>query len=236
MNLTKDEYADFARKFLEEYVDKRGFGAMNKTDVEILVYNLLEKTSFLKPKSVYERSVALRVNMSRIKRLDHDAALRYGELDEKELLSQVVAHISKAQFSSDGKRIQFAMPDALLRDFFTAKLTSLNAFADTSFNHDIVSVDITFFAMFLDQFVYTDESSKRDLEQRIMEVLKKHGVKMDDTTASKGKYSKLTLLLSKLLEAFATSAIKVAAQKTVGMFFEKLVSVSALTDLLNNLF
>ena len=123
-----------------------------------------------------------------------------------------------------------------MRYFFTAKLTSLNAFADTSFNHDIVSVDITFFAMFLDQFVYTDEASKRDLEQRIMEVLKKHGVKMDNSTASKGKYSKLTAILTKLLEIFATNAFKGVAATAAAKLFEKLASIPALIELLKDLF
>lgn len=162
-HLTDAELKSFAQYFLDEYIEQKGFGSMNKTDIEILVYHLLRKTSYLNVKKLNDASLKLKIPMSKVKRLDYEAELRYGKTDEEELREKTIKCLMNAQFTTDNNHIKFAVQDQLLHNYITAKFYELNSFNDTSHNRDIISVDITFFAEFLEKFVYefTSEDEKK---------------------------------------------------------------------------
>lgn len=167
--LSKQEKIDFADFFFDEYLVKRNFGSMTKTDFEVMVYSFL-KSSVLSAMTSNERSIALKISRAKVTNLDYQSSLKYSDNTDEKLMPKVIECIQKAQFSRDGNKVQFVVEEKIVWNFINSKLYEINAFNDTSFNKDIVSIDILFFAQFVDKYIFADEKYDRDKQKLIQEV------------------------------------------------------------------
>lgn len=234
--LNDQETREFAERFLGEYIQQRGFGAMNKTDIEVLVYHLLRQTSYFNNcKSINDVSMKLKVTRSKVKRLDYEARLRYGQVDEEALMKQAIQCLTKAQFSNDGKYIKFAVEDELLRNFISAKFYELNSFNEVGNNRDIISVDIRFFAQFLTVYVYknVDEPELQEFFQ-ITEALKANDApdvqKQFCVVKQNDKPSRLVVNLAYILERVAKGTTEGAVAGAIGSTTGIFTSIGKLVD------
>ena len=129
--------------FMNIYLDK-GFGVMNKTDIEILMYYVFEKHKLLTGKC-FDDSFMLHISEAKARRLIYEAQVKYDNRNQEDLdvyLRKSVGECLKNAFlSKNGKEVRFAIEDKYLRVALNAKLRANNFFADTSFNKDIVSLD-----------------------------------------------------------------------------------------------
>ena len=141
-----------AKKVLAEilnvYLDK-GFGVMNKTEIEILLYHVLRTNGLLSGKC-FDDSFALQITEAKARKLIYESQIKYSERDKDALLLHLRKSVGKcltrAYFSNNNKTIKFAIEDKYLRIALSAYLREHDYFADTSFNTDIVSIDENAFA------------------------------------------------------------------------------------------
>lgn len=129
--------------FLDVYLDK-GFGVMNKTEIETLLYHVLKQNKLLSGKC-FEDSMSLKITEAKARKLIYESQVKYDVRDRDTLISYLRKSIgeclTRAYFSQNNKSIKFAIEDKYLRVALNAYLRDHDYFADTSFNTDIVSLD-----------------------------------------------------------------------------------------------
>lgn len=136
--------------FFSVYFEK-GFGVMNKTDIETLLYHVLKEGELLNGKC-FDDSLALQISEAKARKLNYDSKVKYLYRNQEEvdvyLKKEIGRYLKKARFSSNGKEIIFAIEDKYLRVALNAKMRAEGDFSDSSFNKDIVSLDKeTFYEM-----------------------------------------------------------------------------------------
>ena len=129
--------------FMEVYMDK-GFGVMNKTEIETLMYHVFKKHGLLTGKC-FDDSFKLQIPEAKARKLIYESQVKYSGRNEDELTAYLRTSVGEclthAFLSKNGKEIRFAIEDRYLRVALNAKLRANHYFADTSFNKDIISLD-----------------------------------------------------------------------------------------------
>lgn len=146
-------------KAIDAYLN-RGFGSMNKNDFEVWIFSHLLKTK-LAGLSNYAISVKLKLPEAKVKRLKYEATLKYGNPDDKQAYAQQFETIlKKAKFKKGGEAIQIVIEDIQLRKFLDSVLKEDGRFSDSSFNSEIVTIDIDDFKVLLDK-IWTAQQWKQ---------------------------------------------------------------------------
>ena len=149
-NLSDSDAKKMLESFFSVYFEK-GFGVMNKTDIETLLYHVLKEGELLNGKC-FDDSLALQISEAKARKLNYDSKVKYLYRNQEEvdvyLKKEIGRYLKKARFSSNGKEIIFAIEDKYLRVALNAKMRAEGDFSDSSFNKDIVSLDKdTFYEM-----------------------------------------------------------------------------------------
>lgn len=117
---------------------------MNKTEIEILLYQAFRKHGLLEGKC-FNDSLKLQIPEAKARKLIYESQVKYGNRNEDELgcyLRKSVGEcLTHAFFVKNNKEVRFAVEDKYIRVALNAKLRANNYFADTSFNKDIISLD-----------------------------------------------------------------------------------------------
>lgn len=125
------------------YLEK-GFGVMNKTEFETLLYDVLRKHGLLTGKC-FDDSFKLRIPEAKARKLIYESQVKYCNLNKDDfdsyLRKSVGECLAHAYLVKNNKEIRFAIEDKYLRIALNAKLRERHYFADTSFNKDIISLD-----------------------------------------------------------------------------------------------
>ena len=142
-NLDSEQAKSLLDDFLEVYMDK-GFGVMNKTEIETLMYHVFKKHGLLTGKC-FDDSFNLQIPEAKARKLIYESQVKYAGRNEDELTAYLRISVGEclkhAFISKNGKEIRFAIEDKYLRVALNAKLRANHYFADTSFNKDIISLD-----------------------------------------------------------------------------------------------
>lgn len=129
--------------FMTIYFDK-GFGLMNKTEIETLIYFVLRKNELLEGKC-FNDSLKLKIPEAKVRKLIYESQVKYEHRDENALnvflRTSIGECLTHASFIKNNTEIRFAVEDKYLRVALNAKLRENHYFADTSFNKDIISLD-----------------------------------------------------------------------------------------------
>lgn len=184
----------FANDFIKVY-NQKGFGSMNKSDFEILLFNLLKKYGNLKGMSKHEMSLELQIPESKIRRLDYESELKYASHNETQMKADFLAILSKSKLRADLNKIEFIIESQFLRSSISAKLKELGHYDDGSFNAEIIKIH---YESFIDLITYL--LPKEEIETIVKEC-KKQLPKSKDQITFKG-------LLKKYLESMASEAGK----------------------------
>ena len=121
----------------------------------------------------------------------------------------------------------------MLRNVITAELYKLNCFNDTSFNRDVISIDFKFFALFVDQYLYPDSTSKKEkdeISQKVEQIRKKHGNNVPNVAP---QHSKFVETLAYLLKNIAEGSVRGI---TSGSIFSTFGNIADLFNCVKNLF
>lgn len=220
--LSQQQQEKFGKLFLDRYL-QRGFGSMNKNDFEVLVFDLLREVNDHFPrKSNYQWSIELHIPETKVRKLSYEADLVYHDYDPEQLKRKFfdILDINVSKFSSDGKKIQFVIEDKSLRTMLSADLKTLGYFADSSFNSEVVSVDLKAFSELL--LKYYPDTFSQQLEQRCMSL---------KTTPCKKKIDKV-----EILQKFLESLAKGTGEAIPSIFKEIVMAYTNPTNLINKIF
>lgn len=128
---------------MDVYFDK-GFGVMNKTELETLFYHVFWKHDLLTGKC-FDDSLKLQIPEAKARKLIYESQVKYKTRNQEDLdcyIRQSVGEcLTHASLVKNNKEVRFAIEDKYLRVALNAKLRANNYFADTSFNKDIISLD-----------------------------------------------------------------------------------------------
>lgn len=149
--LEADKAKNLLTDFMEIYLS-HGFGTMNKTDMETLMYHVLKEHKVLSGKC-FEDSLELKIPEAKARKLIYESQVKYAGFDENKFRKSLGDILTRAFLSKNGKEIRFAIEDKYMQVVLNAKLRGNNRFADTSFNRDIVSMDGETFAEMIDWLV-----------------------------------------------------------------------------------
>lgn len=156
MELLKGKEEEFAKEFISRY-SKVGFGSMNKNDFEVMIYDLLKKYGNLSGKSNYDISLELQITESKVKKLSYEAELKYNDHNDDTFKNDFFIILEKAKFRRDTNKVLFSVEDKFLRTSISAKLKALGHFSDSSFNSEIISIDLESFIDLLDSVLSKKE-------------------------------------------------------------------------------
>ena len=154
--INEENYQAFSKFFLDKYFE-RGFGSMNKTDIEILLFHSLQQFGDIKDKSDFELCRSLKISESKVKRLRYESHIIYGDQTDKDLKVRLYSYLSNARFLKDKGYIQFSIEDKFLRNWFYSKVKEINGFTDTSHNSEIVKISNQTFADVLENLYRVEE-------------------------------------------------------------------------------
>lgn len=142
-NLHNQDAKDILVDLMNIYFDK-GFGIMNKTEIETLFYYVFRKHNLLSGKC-FDDSLKLQISEAKARKLIYDSQVKYDNRNSTDLDSYLRTSIGEclthAFLVKNNKEVRFAIEDKYLRVALNAKLRANNFFADTSFNKDIISLD-----------------------------------------------------------------------------------------------
>ena len=196
-NSIKDLPEKEAKKILIDFIDiylNKGFGVMNKTEIETLLYHVLKKHQLLSGKC-FDDSFKLQIPESKARKLIYESQVKYETKTKDDLdlyLRKSIGNcLASAKLVKNNKEIKFAIEDKYLRVALNAKLRENNFFADTSFNKDIVSLDSESFINMVSLLVPNDQKEK------VLEKLTE--IKLSDETKNMG--------IKEILHAFITEAM-----------------------------
>lgn len=139
--------SNFEMEFLENYL-KFGLGSMPKADVDALVMHLLDIYGLngSPPLATYSKqtvSERLKTPVSKVKKLQYDAALKFGGRIEDQARGRLLAALSKASLESDGEKVLLIIEDTLAKNWLQGQLKVHQHIFDYSFNTEIVKVSAT---------------------------------------------------------------------------------------------
>ncbi len=178
---------------LERYLQK-GFGSMNKNDFEVFIFGRLLNTK-LRGLGDYEISRVLQIPQTKVKRLRYEADLKEGGRDYKTMFESI---IRQAKLRSGGEQILFSVEDLSLRRYLDSILKSDGRFSDSSFNSEIVSVN-------LEDFVFLCETV---LKGQDFDAIIAHGKELLKGNENCSKRMIFKGVLKKYIESVATEAGK----------------------------
>lgn len=174
--IKEGNHEEFSRFFWKQY-EGRGFGSMNKTDFEILIFHTLQQYGDLNGMSDFEICRKLKISESKVKRLRYEAHIVYGSQSDKELKVKLYNYLSNARFLKDKGYIQFSIEDKFLRNWFYSKVKEINGFTDTSHNGEIVKISNETFAAVLDDLYKVKECYQKFLKTgEHVDKLKEYGL------------------------------------------------------------
>ena len=145
--LEDNKAKEILKEIMGVYFDK-GFGIMNKTEVETLIYFAFKKHGLLSGKC-FDDSQKLQITEAKARKLIYESQVKYEKRDKNALDAYLRKYIGEclthATLVKNNKEVSFAIEDKYIRVALNAKLRENHYFADTSFNKDIVSLNKTTF-------------------------------------------------------------------------------------------
>lgn len=185
-------------QFVEEFIkvyNQKGFGSMNKSDFEVLIFDLLKKYGNLRDLSNYEMSVLLQIPEAKIRKLDYESELKYSQTNDDQLNQELLDIISESRLRADLNKIEFVIESKFLRSTVSARLKKLGHYSDGSFNTEIIRIHFDSFVDLLESLY-----SREDIEQIVNEAENELPI-YEDAITFKG-------LMKKYLESVASEAGK----------------------------
>lgn len=98
--LSEKQYQIFGKQFIDKYLSN-GFGAMPKSEIDILVFHLLSESDEIKGKSNYHVANKLMIAESKVKSLRLHSSLKYKPANHKTILSNIVDRVCTKMNKSD---------------------------------------------------------------------------------------------------------------------------------------
>lgn len=162
INLT-DKGKEFLIREIEKYFET-GFGSLNKSDFEILLFHSLSQGEIAN-KTAYEVSRLLRIPVEKVKKLRYNADLKYEDDEELARYQQLETILGKAVFYDNDDSISVSVPDKNVREFIQHILSQKGRSADYSNNEDIMILTYSDIENIYGNFPYANDELNKILSR-----------------------------------------------------------------------
>jgi hypothetical protein len=175
--LTSDKKCELFDFTLNEYL-KGGFGSMNKSDIDALVYAVLQKSGMDKL-SDYDTSIELGITKQRVRALQEKYSVRYDVIKEDVAIERFLDKLKYAKI--EGSYIDIPIQDIALKNYLEAKLDANNLLLQKQLNSNIFRLRSDDLLSFIDILEPEKEVAKDVIEEIIKRegVLTKEGIEID---------------------------------------------------------
>jgi hypothetical protein len=176
-NLSLDKKCELFDFILNEYL-KGGFGSMNKSDIDVLVYAVLQKSGMDKL-SDYNTSIELGLTKQRVRALQEKYSVKYDVIEDKEAIKKFQEKLKHAKI--EGSYIDIPIQDIALKNYLEAKLDDNNLLLQKQLNSNIFRLRSDDLLSFIDILEPEKEVAKDVIEEIIKREgsLTKEGIKID---------------------------------------------------------
>lgn len=139
--LTEDQQRTFGKTFVERFLS-HGFGAMTKSEIDILVFHLLSESDEIKGKPNYHVANKLQITESKVKSLRLNAALRYKQANHKAVLANIVTRITEAMNKPDfeGGQVTITIENPVEQRELEHAVKSVGRNIDYGFNKELLKI------------------------------------------------------------------------------------------------
>ena len=139
--IPRPRYEDFTRQFLREYL-KDGFGATPKRTTDLHIFFLLETLGDFSHISNHDLSLKLQITESRVKSLRYESKLKFLQANDHLVENNILLALARAKFNQNTNKIRFIIEDTYTRKFLIAIAKELGGVPDSSFNGEIVDIEV----------------------------------------------------------------------------------------------
>ncbi|THB63464.1 MAG: hypothetical protein D6B27_12165 [Gammaproteobacteria bacterium] len=166
-NLSEDNAKSALASFLRSYLSP-AFGALPKTEIEIIALNLLQNIGAInKNPEIYELVSRLKVTRSKARRLIYDSELRNSS--EEQLLAKAKELLKKPLIQKHGELFVIEIENPLLSDFIQAQVHKLGYISDGSFSPSLIKLGLNGISALIEAFIPEEDRNS------VKEVLIKAG-------------------------------------------------------------
>jgi len=176
------KHEDALNFILDEYF-KAGFGALNKTDIDLIFYSALEQFGDIKDKTDYKVSKKLGITQQRIRGLKERAYLKYGNINKRVYTEKVIwekLQRKLEQITYDNKTEKITIPIYDINLFIELEHIveeRLHSVVGIQLNPKIFQISINDFfvlALMADDNVFNNKRDKKKVFAKIVTQMKDH--------------------------------------------------------------
>lgn len=167
--LSAKQYEQIWKNFVEFYLEN-GFGNKLKSNIEIYMFNLLEKTGYFSDcKTTHDYAIKLRITPKKMSNLMLQSALQK-QFQIEDYQKKVLTCLGSKARIVNKDRISFDIDDVRVRLAIKTICQEKGIYTDSSFNRNIISFSLESYAKILEAFI--PEKKKENVEKEILKAIK----------------------------------------------------------------
>mgnify|MGYP003985943831 FL=1 len=172
-----------ALNFIMNEYFKAGFGALNKTDIDLIFFSVLEQFGNMGQQTDYQMSKKLGITQQRIRGFKERTYLKFGEqnktnYNEKEVWAKLEEKLDQVTYDNKTEKITIPIYDVnLFMELEHIIEEKLHSVVGIQLNPKIFQITINEFfllALMADDSVYNNKNDKKKIFAKIVSQMKKH--------------------------------------------------------------
>ncbi|MES9852428.1 MAG: hypothetical protein ABW170_11410 [Candidatus Thiodiazotropha sp. L084R] len=182
----------FGEVFIEKYLSN-GFGAMTKSEMDILVFHLISESDDLKNNSNYHVANKLKVTESKVKSLRLNAAMKYNQANHKAVLANIVTRITEVMEKPDfeGGLVSITIENPVEQRELEHAVKSVGRNIEYGLNKEILKISpIALFELVVSNLENPEQEFTTIIQAQIEDQAKQASI-INDTLTFRQKLNKL---------------------------------------------
>ncbi|MCR5660219.1 MAG: hypothetical protein K6G25_12955 [Bacteroidales bacterium] len=171
--ILSDECRTILEELLRAYMTP-AFGVLPKHEIDMVMYNVLQKVGYLETTSTpYELVRKLKVTRSKAQSLIYESNLRQSTSADDDLKEQLRKLLTEGFILIYNDKVAIEVENPLLRDYIRQCLREVNCITDTSYSKDLLCMSAKAYQKLCEKYA-------NDAYERLMSSLSAEGIEVDD--------------------------------------------------------
>lgn len=191
-----NDHKKFASNVFGE-IQKLPFGSLPKAELELVILDALVRS--IEPNDSYskiekhfnELKNVLKLSQAQLRNKLLAAQLRYDSISEKDVENFILSSIQKSEYSVEGANIVLSIFNPLMNDHAKSYFDTRSIISDTSFNKNILKINLNGIIQFLFQLDNISARQKAEIEKILKHAQEEGLVKFLKTTPEKSTIEKI---------------------------------------------